>query len=407
MAQPIRQRFELLRDFLDERQRRLWAAAEAQALGRGGIARVAEATGLSRRTIRLGQRELQGSTQGEAEPLEQGRVRQRGGGRKPTTVLAPTLVEDLESLMMPAREGHADSPLRWTCDGTVKLADLLKQRGHSIGPRLVARLLRQLGYLLHASRMPATSGRSSHRETQFEYINAQVRAFHRRSQPVIAVTTSTRERATELDAENGSATSREAVSLVAPADEEAAAPDWSATHAEQDLTDFVVALVRFWWFHFGLSVFPAARELLLVADCAGTQGAIARLWKLSLQNLADEAALTIAVCHFPPGTSRWSQVDQRLGSLLDIEEGDRIVRLQATAAVIGEARSGTLLAQPEFERLRFQRMLRVQKARMPSLHLETAVFHGDWNYVLHSHEENSHEPARQERAFRHSPGGGP
>lgn len=381
--QPIQQRYALLRDVLDERQRRLWAAAEARAYGRGGIARVSEATGLARRTIGLGLRELQELTSGTARPLESGRTRHRGGGRKPATALSPTLVNDLESLLMPVRNGLTSTPLRWTCDSTAKLATLLKKRGHAISPRLVARLLHQRGYSLRASRMSSGSDKHLDRETQFEYINWQVETFQRKGQPVIALTSSRSEDVVKSPAATApfEAPARSRDDDTSPV-EVRATQSRRILRADPDLAGFAVDFVRFWWFHFGQSEFPEAKELLLISDIAGLPGHTAQLWKYGVQGLVRDAGLNIALCHFPPGTSKWTKVELQFESHLETSQGARCQHLQATLQMIGDRATKPHGSAASMERIREKTALRARKSLGSSLLLEPALFHGTWNYVI-------------------------
>src|SRR5262245_14827233 len=181
----IRQKYDLLLPLLNERLRRLWAAAEARALGRGGIARVSAATGLSPHTVRVGLRELRAVESGDPTVIMPGRVRQPGAGRKPRVLESPTLIDDLEQLIEPVNEGDTKSPLRWTCEGTAGLAALLQERGHTASPRLVANLLQQLGYTLKAKHRSSAGVRLADRGPQFKFLNSEVEAFHRRGHPVI------------------------------------------------------------------------------------------------------------------------------------------------------------------------------------------------------------------------------
>jgi Rhodopirellula transposase DDE domain len=407
----IQKKYELLRPLLNERQRRLWAASEARTLGRGGIAQVARATHMSPHTVRAGLRELEGLEQGVTVPVEPDRVRQPGAGRKPRVAQSPGLLADLDALIEPIPSGNTRSPLRWTCEGTGRLASLLQAQGHSVSPRLVARLLRQLGYRLIASRKSSGSAKHPDRSAQYDYANGQVETFHRRGQPVVALTTARRgvsangtaggptDEAGPADEGRdgpGEAPPDEAVSpSAAPpvcpegeGDELAAPPagDLVPVHVEQDTVGFVVAMLRYWWWQLGRPTHPDAKDLLVVTDLAGVRGKTSRFWKLALQRLADETGLAVTVCYFPPGTTRWARVDQCLTGQVDLEADRGRVQQQVCARLVGSVSSaaGTVL-RPEFDRRHQQSNLRALESVVPSLLLEPAPFHGDWNYTVRAH----------------------
>jgi hypothetical protein len=322
------------------------------------------------------------------------RVRQAGAGRTPSTLQSPTLLTDLEALMTPLSRGDTKSPLRWNCEGTAKLAALLRAQGHSVGPRLVARLLRQLGYSLQATRMPASGARTRDREEQFEYVNSQVDLFHRRSQPVIAISTTRKEAAPKDEPQPAGGSP-----APGPSAEEPTTTEWVPHEPEQDTTSFVVAVLRYWWWHLGRPVYPEARELLIVADLAGARGKSGRAWKLALQHMADESGLTVNVCYFPPGTTRWLRAEQCVAAQLEIEVNARRVCMQTVARVIGSKSSAAgMFLRPEFEHSRQQLTLRSLESRVDSLLLEPAPFHGDWNYTIRAHATPPDSPAQSHTA---------
>jgi hypothetical protein len=325
--QTIEAKFTTLQPLLDERARRLWAAVEARAIGRGGIIRVAEATGLSRGTIRAGLRELDTSVPPDQGRPPTGRLRRPGGGRKPLVDQDPGLLSDLEALVDPETRGDPMSPLRWTCKSAARLAAGLRSRGHTVSERTVNRLLHDLGYSLQGDRKTIEGKDHPDRDAQFRYINRRVKSFQRQGQPVVSVDTKKKElvgryrnggrewqpkgRPEEvkvhdfIDKELGKAIPYGVYDL-------AADTGWVSVGVDHDTAEFAVETLRRWWQRMGSRVYPRAKKLLITADGGGSNGTRCRLWKVELQRLADEIGLQISVCHFPPGTSKWNKIEHRM-----------------------------------------------------------------------------------------------
>ena len=317
---------------MDERGRRQWAAAEASDLGWGGISTVARATGLSRPTITGGMRELDQPAPKRA--LEAFRVRRPGGGRKRRTETDPELLEaleELEALMEPLTRGDPESPLRWTCKSTRRLAEELTGQQHPVGPRTVAALLHEAGYSLQANRKTTEGKQHPDRDAQFGHINAQVRSFHRQRQPVISVDTKKKELVGDF--KNGGKEwhpkgTPEEVRVHDFKDNElgkaipygvydlASNEGWVSVGITHDTARFAVASIRRWWTEMGSARFPRARKLMITADGGGSNSSRNRLWKVALQELADGIGLPLHVCHFPPGTSKWNKIEHRLFSFI-------------------------------------------------------------------------------------------
>jgi hypothetical protein len=326
-AGAIRRRFKLIEQHLDERMRRLLAAAEAEAVGSGGISLVARATGVSRRAIRLGAQELKARG---ASAVAGGRIRRPGAGRKRTVEQDPTLIADLEKLIEPTARGDPESPLRWTCKSVRRLAAELSQQGHRTSHRMVAALLRDLDYSLQANRKTIEGAHHPDRNAQFEYINARVRAALRAREPAISVDTKKKELVGPFKnggrewAAQGQPTRVHVHDFVLPGLGRAipygvydlgANTGWVSVGMDHDTSAFAVESIRRWWKWMGARTYPRARRLLITADAGGSNGARVRLWKVELQKLAAELRLPIAVCHFPPGTSKWNKIEHRLFSL--------------------------------------------------------------------------------------------
>jgi hypothetical protein len=394
----LQEKYELLRPELDERGRRLWAASEALALGRGGIITVARATGLAERTIRRGQRELHRPVASVAAASR--RVRRPGGGRKPLVAEDPTVVEALEALVEPTARGDPQSPLRWTCKSTRRLAEELTRQGHLISHTKVAQLLAGLGYSLQGTRKTKEGAAHPDRNVQFEYLNEQVQAFQRRGQPVVSVDTKKKELVGDFA--NGGREYQpqgrpEKVRVYDFADKDlgraipygiydlTANCGWVSVGLDHDTAQFAVATLRRWWQRMGRRVYRQAHELLITADGGGSNGSRCRLWKVELQRLADETGLTITVCHFPPGTSKWNKIEHRMFChITENWRGRPLINHEVIVSLIANTttRAG-LRIKAALDAGRYPTGLKVSVEQMRTLNLHPADFHGeDWNYII-------------------------
>jgi transposase len=315
------QRYELLQWALDERQRRLLVAAEAKVMGRGGVSAVAKATGVSRETIRAGVGELESVGSGESVPAMRQRVRRPGGGRKRAIDKDATLLADLEALVDPATRGDPESPLRWTCKSLRTLAAELKARGHTVSHVVVGELLKGRGYSLQGNAKTLEGGDHPDRNAQFEHINACVTTALAAGEPVISVDTKKKE-LVGLYKNNGREWQPQgepvAVKVYDFVDPERGRANpygvydvgddsaWVSVGTDHDTSAFAVETIRRWWYSMGQVGYPNATELTITADGGGSNGYRVRLWKRELQTLADDLGMTIRVCHFPPGTSKWN-----------------------------------------------------------------------------------------------------
>jgi hypothetical protein len=392
----IRAKFEGLRPHLDERRRRLWAAAEALALGRGGETAVAAATGLRRNTIRAGIGELRAG--GPAVPDQ--RVRAPGGGRKARAAGDPAPLRDLEALVEPLTRGDPMSPLRWTCKSTRQLAAELSGRGHPVSHQTVAELLRALRYSLQGNRKTKEGAGHPDRDAQFAHINAQTAAFQGRGQPVISVDTKKKELVGDF--RNGGREWRpvgqpEAVRVHDFVDRDlgkaipygvydlAANRGWVSVGTDHDTPAFAVQTVRRWWEQMGRPTYPEAAELLITADGGGSNGSRARLWKVELQRLADETGLRISVCHFPPGTSKWNKIEHRMFCHITQNwRGRPLVSHEVIVQLIGgtTTRAG-LTIRAGLDTGAYPTGVKVSDTELAGVQLQPAEFHGDWNYTIH------------------------
>jgi DNA-binding phage protein len=396
-VQVISEKYTTLEPVLDERARRLWAATEARAIGRGGISRVADATGLSRTTIRAGLNELHSPLVVKQDAA--GRVRRLGGGRKPLTEHDPNLLRALETLVDPVTRGDPMSPLRWTCKSADKLASELTASGHPASERSVSRLLHALGYSLQANRKTIEGKGHPDRDAQFRHINRRVEAFQRRGQPVVSVDTKKKEPVGRF--RNGGREWRpehhpeevkvhdfaeKALGKVVPYGiyDPTDNTGWVSVGIDHDTAGFAVETMRRWWRRMGSRVYPDATELLITADGGGSNGTRCRLWKLELQGLADEIGLRISVCHFPPGTSKWNKIEHRM--FCHITENWRsrpLVSREVVVDLIGHTTTKQGLSiRSELDPNSYPLGRKVTAEQMEGLCIKKGKFHGEWNYTI-------------------------
>jgi transposase len=390
----IGERYRALAPELDERRRRLWAAAEARSAGRGGIAATARATGMAVETIRKGIAELC-----SGETLEPGRVRGPGGGRKPITETDPTLVEDLERLLDADTRGDPELPLRWTSKSVRRLAEGLGELGHEVSYRTVARLLRALGYSLQANRKAREGADHPDRDAQFRHIGEIARAAVGAGEPVISVDTKKKELVGDFKNAGREWRPKGSPELVRTHDfkdkelgkaipygiyDLADDTGWVNVGIDHDTAAFAVASIRDWWEHLGRERYPGAKRLTITADCGGSNGNRTRLWKVELQKLAEETGLEISVCHFPPGTSKWNKIEHRLFSFISINwRGKPLTSLEAIVSLIGATitRSG-LEVYARLDERDYPDKVKVSDAELAAVRLEGDAFHPEWNYRI-------------------------
>jgi hypothetical protein len=396
----IREKFEVLRHVMDERVTRLWAAAEAMALGRGGAAIVTAATGIRGKRLWLGKRELEEiAASPPAEKPQHQRIRRPGAGRRPLTEVDPTLVPDLESLIDPVTRGDPESPLRWTCKSKAKLADELRAMGHEVSATKVGRLLHELGYSLQANSKTIEGKQHPDRDAQFRFINSRAKSFLRRGLPIISVDTKKKELVGDF--KNGGrewqpAGEPERVRVhdfIDPALGKAIPygvydvtgnSAWVSVGVDHDTAEFAVQSIRSWWRTMGRRTYPTAGELLITADAGGSNGYRNRLWKKCLQEFADDTGLAISVSHFPPGTSKWNKVEHRLFSHISQNwRGRPLVSHEAVVSLIGATTTDAgLRVRAKLDRRRYPLARKVPRAVMRAIALRPAPFHGEWNYSI-------------------------
>lgn len=398
-VEDLRQQFERLGGSLNERARREWAASEALALGRGGIVRIHEATGIAPSTIGKGIRELRGREAGSAVDDFNG-VRRPGGGRKTADESDPTLLPALEKLVEPVTRGDPESPLRWTAKSLRRLASELVDQGYEVSRNVVSRLLKQLGYSLQAN-SKSREGSSQHedRNAQFEFINRRVESQLRNRNPAISVDTKKKELVG--DYRNGGREYRpkgdpEKVQVHDFINRELGRANpygiydigentgWVNVGITADTAEFAVESIRRWWNGEGEARYPRCTEILVTADGGGSNGYRLRLWKVELQGLADELGVPISVCHLPPGTSKWNKIEHRLFSFISMNwRGKPLTSYETIIKLISSTKTDRgLTVHCDLDETQYERGRKVSKAEMDEVRLYRNEFHGEWNYTI-------------------------
>ena len=394
----IESKYRSLASVLDERARRHWAATEARAYGWGGVSAVSDATGMSPNTIRRGVAELQVR---DADPLSEvtSRLRKAGGGRKRLTETDPELSEELDRLVAPSTRGDPQSPLRWTCKSTRHLAQELSHQGHPISARAVAQLLNEAGYSLQGNRKTLEGTAHPDRNTQFEYINAKVKRFQQRAQPVISVDTKKKELVGPYK-NHGREWQRkgepERVDVHDFPDPELGKvipygvfdmsrnEGWVSVGIDHDTAQFAAQAIGRWWHKMGAKRYAHAKALLITADGGGSNGSRCRLWKVALQALSLRLSLPIHVCHFPPGTSKWNKIEHRMFCHITQNwRGRPLVSHEVIVNLIANTttRAG-LKIRAELDRGTYPTGIKITDAELAALNLKPDSFRGEWNYVV-------------------------
>jgi len=399
---PIGQRWKLIRDFLDERQRRALAAAEARVIGRGGVSQVAAATGLARGTITAGMQELDGTSNSflpGPQVAQPAATRRPGGGRKPLTQTDSTLLADLLALVEPTTRGDPESPLRWSCKSLRRLAEELQEQGHCVSHVVVGQLLKTEGFSLQGNAKVIEGNQSPDRDAQFEHISATVSAALALGKPVISVDTKKKELVGQFKNggkewhPKGDPTHVKVHDFVDP-DLGRASPygvydvgadqGWVSVGTDHDTAAFAVQTIRRWWYAMGKPRYPKARELTITADGGGSNGHRVRLWKLELSRFAREAGLNIRVCHFPPGTSKWNKIEHRMFSYITMNwRAQPLISHQVIVNLIASTKTKSgLTVRAELDTSSYPKGIVVTDVEMAEVKLEPNKFHGDWNYRI-------------------------
>ena len=379
---------------LTERARRLWAATEAKALGHGGIALVERATGISRSTIQRGMRELE-----SGETLNADRSRRRGGGRKSVVEKDPSLLADLDALVEPTALGDPDSPLRWTVKSVRVLADALQALGHDVSRTVVAELLHELDYSLQGNRKTREGKQHPDRDAQFRYVNNQVRRFQKKGHATISVDTKKKELIGDFKNPGREWRAKKNPEPVRVHDFQIPAngkaipygiydlqrnEGWVSIGNDHDTASFAVNAIRRWWKLMGRPAYSGTRSLLITADGGGSNGSRLRLWKWELHRFASRTGLSITVCHFPPGTSKWNRIEHRLFSHIAMNwRGRPLVSLATIVSLIASTRSKAgLRVRSEIDQGAYPTGVSVTDEQMSKIAIRHHRFHGEWNYTI-------------------------
>jgi hypothetical protein len=399
----IGQRWAVMRDALDERQRRLLVAAEAKVLGRGGVSAVSDATGVSRTTIMVGLGEIEAMQSSDAAensvPATGTSARQSGGGRKKLQIKDASLLPDLLSLVDSTTRGDPESPLRWTCKSLRNLAAELKAKGHTVSHVVVGKLLKEQDYSLQGNVKVLEGNQSPDRNAQFEHINDSVAAAMKAHQPVISVDTKKKELVGAyknagqewlpsgepvkvkvhdfIDKELGRANPYGVYDIGA---DEA----WVSVGTDHDTSAFAVQTIRRWWFSMGILRYPQAKQLVITADGGASNGHRVRLWKLELSRFAQETGLDIQVHHFPPGTSKWNKIEHRLFSFITMNwRGQPLISHEVIVNLIASTKTRSGLAvRAEIDNAQYPKGLSVCDADLAAIAIDRNEFHGEWNYCI-------------------------
>jgi hypothetical protein len=397
--EAVRTKYDLLRHLMTERLRRQWAACEAQTLGRGGVTVVAQATGLSRTTIWSGLRELRQRTERPQDDLPPDRVRAQGGGRHLVEDNDPALLLALETLVEPTTRGDPQSPLRWTCLSTRHLALALRSQGHAVSHKTVGVMLDDLGYSLQANRKTREGQNHPDRNAQFEHINKRVQAFQKRGQPVISVDAKKKElvgnfriagREWRPKGEPEKVRSKDfpdkKLGKVIPEGvyDLSRNEGWVSVGIDHGTAAFAKATLKRWWPEMGARAYPEADSLLITADAGGSNGYRVRLWKVMLQELADETGLRISVCHFPPGTSKWNKIEHRMFCQITKNwRGRPLLSRAIVVNLIGDTKTKEgLHIQAELDTHEYPLGIEVSDEELAAIQIKEDTFHGEWNYTI-------------------------
>jgi hypothetical protein len=394
-AVAIRMRYEAVVGHLDERGLRLFAASEARAAGRGGIAAVSEITGIARSTIGRGLKDLDG----EAAQWPYGRVRRSGGGRKAATLTQPGLRQALLRLVASATRGDPQAALLWVSRSQRHLAAALADEGYRVSANLVGRLLKDLGFSLQANAKTREGRQHPDRDAQFQYINDAVERCRQAAQPAISVDTKKKELVGDFKNPGRELRRKSRPRKVRVHDfvipgkgravpygvyDIAANQGWVSVGIDHDTATFAVESIRRWWRRMGRTRYPAASRLLITADCGGSNGARVRLWKIELQRLANQTGLAISVAHHPPGTSKWNRIEHRMFAFISQNwRGKPLVSHQVIVQLIAATRTATGLAiSCAIDAGRYPKGAKVSDAQLAALNIKYDSFHPDWNYTI-------------------------
>lgn len=379
---------------LNERSRRIWAATEAKSYGWGGVSAVNKATGVDHKTIRKGLIEL-----GSSDRLDGERIRKSGSGRKQLKEINADLLEDLEQLVEPVSRGDPESPLRWTCKSTYKLSNALKDKGYEVSQKSVYNLLVYLDYSMQSNRKTKEGANHPDRDKQFEYINNEVKKFQRKKCAVISVDTKKKENIGNYKNCGREYSKKDNPQKVKTYDfinkkfgkvapygvyDITQNKGWVSVGISSDTATFAANTIRRWWNEMGCPLYSKSRELLITADCGGSNGYRVRLWKVELQKLANEINRTIYVCHFQPGTSKWNKIEHRLFSYITKNwRGRPLIDKKTVVELIANTKTSKgLEVQSVLDETIYEKGTKITDEQLEKLNVIPFKFHGEWNYKI-------------------------
>ena len=394
LISQVKKRHQVMCEHLSEKEKRIWAASEAITIGRGGDTIVFEATGISRVTISKGKKEIKSK-----DIISPGRIRKSGGGRKNLTKKYPRIVNDLDTIIDPVTRGDPQSPLRWTCKSTYKLAEALKAKGHLISQKTVYSLLQEMGYSMQSNRKKMEGKQHPDRDEQFHFIYRKVKEFQEHGQPVISVDAKKKENIGPFknagrewekqgypvtvntydfpDKKKGKACPYGVYDMTSN-------EGWVNVGISRDTAEFAVESIRRWWTGMGSQKYPGATDLLITADGGGSNGHRIRLWKREIQRLSNELNITIQICHFPPGTSKWNKIEHQMFSF--VSKNWRGRPLDSLGTIVNLIASTTtrkgLKIKAEVDKNKYEKGIKVSDEEMALLNIKRESFHGEWNYKI-------------------------
>lgn len=392
--QIVKRKYDAIFDCLTEKGRRLWAASEAISYGYGGASLVSQATKISRTTIHQGIKEIR-----DSPDSPKGRLRKTGGGRKAIKTKQPDLLKTLDRLVEPTAKGSPMTSLRWTSKSVRNLAQALKKQGFDVCHQTVAMLLQELEYSLQANKKSLEKGSHQDRNAQFQYISDSVYQMQQKNNPTISVDTKKKELIGSYK-NNGKELCKKGTPIQVHSHD---FPDprlgkvapygiydigknkgWVSVGISSDTAEFAVNTIRTWWYKMGKPYYPQSGELLITADCGGSNGYRVRLWKLELQKFADESGLNIHVRHFPPGTSKWNKIEHRLFSYITKNwRGKPLLTRETVVNLIANTSTETgLEVQAVLDENKYECSKEVSDEEMASLHILVEDFHPEWNYTI-------------------------
>lgn len=394
----LKEKYQRISNHLNEKSRRLWCANEAIAIGWGGVSAVSRATGVSRATIATGVKEITGKIKSADK-----KTRRKGGGRKKKTEKDKQLLVDLDILIEPITRGDPETPLRWVCKSTRKLAGELKKQGYDVSHSLVARVLKELDYSLQSNKK-TNEGAKEHpdRNAQFHFINNKALKFQKKKQPVISVDTKKKENIGNYK-NNGREYRKKGkprevdvydfigeLGKVAPYGvyDITQNKGWVSVGLSHDTSEFAVNSIKSWWLNMGKKEYPDAKELMITADCGGSNGYRVRLWKTELQNLANKLNMVIHVSHFPPGTSKWNKIEHRMFSFISQNwRGKPLTDYLTVVSLISKTKTGKgLTIKAVLDENIYEKGKKITDEKLAAIKIYRYKFHGDWNYKISPHK---------------------